>query len=141
MGIDRLVSFVNLPTFKDHRGSLLVIENDQSIFPFQVKRTYLIFDVPGSGIRAGHAHRNLSQLLLASSGSFTIRVHDGHDSNEYVLDSPDKGLIIKPGIWRDLMNFSPNSTCLVFADQHYDKEDYITSFDEFLSWKQRLRSV
>lgn len=141
MSIDNLVSFVDLPNYSDHRGNLLVVENDKSIFPFEIRRTYLIFGVPNLEVRAGHAHMNLNQLLLASSGSFTIRVNDGKDSRDFELNSPDKGLLIKPGIWRDLMNFSKHSTCLVFGDQHYDKSDYITSFQEFTLWKASQKPI
>lgn len=121
---------------KHHRpqGNITVVENGDTI-PFNVKRIYYIYDVPGGGERGSHAHKDLSQLIIAASGSFSVTLTDGKVKRTFILNRPYQGLYIVPGIWRDIDDFSSGSVCLVLASEKYDKEDYIRSYDDFLNWK------
>jgi dTDP-4-dehydrorhamnose 3,5-epimerase-like enzyme len=137
MGMIDQVRSIVLPVFTDHRGSLLVLENDCSSFPFSVKRSYVLFDISPGAVRAGHAHKKLNQLFVCVGGSFSLRLNDGESEKTYLLDSPSVGVLIPSGIWRDLVNFSPNTSCLVLADAHYDENDYLRDFSQFKEWKIR----
>jgi dTDP-4-dehydrorhamnose 3,5-epimerase-like enzyme len=133
-----LAKLIKISTFEDHRGGLFVVENNFTICPFEIKRIYVIHNVPSQEIRAGHAHKQLNQMIVAASGSFRIKLNDGTSEFEFLLSSPKTGLLIKPGLWRELYGFSRESTCMVFADQHYDKEDYINDFESFKKWKKTI---
>lgn len=117
------------------KGDISVVENGETV-PFDVKRVYYLYDVPGGMDRGGHAHKELSQFIVAVSGSFTITLNDGKAKRSFTLNRPYQGLLVKPGIWRDLSDFSSGSVCLVLASEKYDATDYIRSFDEFLAYKK-----
>jgi hypothetical protein len=121
---------------KHHRpqGNLTVVENGKDV-PFDVKRVYYLYDVPGGATRGGHAHRELSQLLVAVSGCFSVMLDDGHNQRVFQLNRSNVGIYIAPGIWRVLDDFSSGSVCLVLASEKYDASDYINDYDEFVSYK------
>lgn len=124
---------------KHHRpqGNLTVVENDIDV-PFSVKRAYYLYDVPGGESRGAHAHKALYQLIVAASGSFSVTLDDGKVKRTFTLNRPYQGLLVVPGIWRTLDDFSSGSVCLVLASEEYDKEDYIRDYDEFLNYKKKL---
>ena len=119
----------------DRKGNITVVENKEDI-PFEVRRTYYLYDVPGGESRVGHAHRELSQLIIAASGSFTVTLDDGKVKRTFVLNRPYQGLYIVPGIWRTLDDFSTGAVCLVLASHGYDEADYIRDYDEFIKYKK-----
>ena len=119
----------------DRKGNITVVENKEDI-PFEVRRTYYLYDVPGGESRGGHAHRELSQLIIAASGSFTVTLDDGKAKRTFVLNRPYQGLYIVPGIWRTLDDFSTGAVCLVLASHGYDEADYIRDYDEFIKYKK-----
>lgn len=118
----------------DRKGNLSVVENHLTV-PFDVKRTYYLYDVPGGESRGGHAHRDLSQLIIAASGSFTVTLDDGEVRRTFLLNRPYQGLYIVPGIWRTLDDFSSGAVCLVLASDVYTEADYIRNYDEFIKEK------
>lgn len=115
-------------------GNITVVENGKTV-PFDVKRSYYLYDIPGGGSRGAHAHRELKQLIVAVSGSFDVTLDDGNVKRTFTLNRPYHGLYIVPGIWRDLNNFSAGSVCLVLASEKYDASDYIRDYNEFLEYK------
>lgn len=117
------------------QGNITVVENNTDV-PFAVKRVYYLYDVPGGESRGAHAHKELFQLLIAASGSFSVTLDDGKEKCTYMLNRPYQGLLIVPGIWRTLDDFSSGSVCLVLASEKYDQADYIRNYDEFLMYKQ-----
>lgn len=117
------------------KGDISVIENNRTV-PFDVKRVYYLYDVPGGVERGGHAHKTLSQLIIAVSGSFTVTLNDGKIRRSFFLNRPYQGLLVKPGIWRDLSDFSSGSVCLVLASEKYDANDYIRDFNEFIYFRK-----
>lgn len=119
----------------DRKGNITVVENKEDI-PFEVRRTYYLYDVPGGESRGGHAHREQSQLIIAASGSFTVTLDDGKVKRTFVLNRPYQGLYIVPGIWRTLDDFSTGAVCLVLASHGYDEADYIRDYDEFIKYKK-----
>ena len=119
----------------DRKGNLTVVENLKTV-PFNVKRTYYLYDVPGGESRGGHAHKELCQLIIAASGSFTVTLDDGNVKRTFHLNRPYQGLYIVPGIWRTLDDFSSGSVCLVLASHGYDEGDYIRIYDGFLEYKK-----
>ena len=123
---------VILPLSKIHNraGNITVIEGSQNI-PFDVKRIYYLYDVPGGEDRGGHAHVELTQLIVSASGSFDVLLNDGVNKKIVTLNRPDYGLLIVPGIWRELMEFSSGGICLVLASHVYNEADYIRSINEF----------
>lgn len=125
---------VELDKHHHETGNITVVENDVTV-PFDVKRTYYLYDVPGGESRGGHAHRGLYQLILAASGSFTVTLDDGKIKRSFILNRPYMGLLVVPGIWRTLDDFSSGSVCLVLASEKYDASDYIRDYDEFLRLK------
>lgn len=118
----------------DRKGNISVVENNKNI-PFEVKRVYYLYDVPGGESRGAHAHKELSQLIIAASGSFTVTLDDGNVKRTFLLNRPYQGLYVKPGIWRDLDDFSSGSVCLVLASHPYDEKDYIRDYDDFIKYK------
>lgn len=118
----------------DRKGNITVVENNKDI-PFEVRRTYYLYDVPGGESRGAHAHKELNQLIVAASGSFTVTLDDGKVKRSFLLNRPYQGLLVVPGIWRDLVDFSSGSVCLVLASHEYDEADYIRNYDDFLSFK------
>lgn len=118
----------------DRKGNLTVVENGISV-PFDVKRAYYLYDIPGGESRGAHAHKVLQQLIIAASGSFKVTLDDGNVKRTFTLNRPYQGLYVKPGIWRDLNDFSSGAVCLVLASEFYDKEDYIRDYEEFLIFR------
>lgn len=121
---------------KNHRdkGNITVVENNNQV-PFDINRTYYLYDVPGGEDRGGHAHKGLYQLIIAAGGSFDITLYDGVNNKTITLNRPYQGLYVVPGIWRDINNFSSGSTCLVLASEKYSEDDYIRNFEEFIEIK------
>lgn len=117
----------------DRKGNLSVVENGKTV-PFDVKRIYYLYDVPGGAERGAHAHKELFQLLIAASGCFTITLDDGNVKRTFTLNRPYQGLLIVPGIWRELNDFSSGAVCLVLASEKYDASDYIRDYDEFIKF-------
>ena len=118
----------------DRKGNLSVVENGQTL-PFDVKRVYYLYDVPGGENRGSHAHKELSQLIIAASGSFTVTLDDGKCKRSFFLNRPYQGLYVKPGMWRDLEDFSSGAVCMVLASDVYLKEDYIRDYNEFFRFR------
>ena len=116
------------------KGNLTVVENGVTL-PFDVKRVYYLYDVPGGESRGSHAHINLEQLIVAASGSFRVTLDDGNCKRSFVLNRPYQGLYIKPGIWRDLDDFSSGAVCMVLASEVYQAEDYIRDYDDFINFR------
>lgn len=121
---------IDLPKINNRAGNITSLNNNTEI-PFDVKRIYYLYDVPSGVERGGHAHKDLRQLLVAGSGSFEIILNDGNEEKSIFLNRPDKGLLIVPGIWRELKNFSSGAICFVLASESYDENDYIREFEKF----------
>ena len=124
---------VDIRRFSDTRGYLSVVENGLDI-PFDIKRIYYLYMVPEVA-RGAHAHKELQQLLIATSGSVDITLDDGVDKKTFHLDKPWKGLLVVPGLWRDLDNFSGGTVLMCLASEKYDAADYIRDYEEFLKYK------
>lgn len=122
----------------DRKGNITVVENGRDV-PFEVRRTYYLYDVPGGESRGAHAHRELSQLIIAASGSFSVTLDDGNVKRTFILNRPYQGLYVVPGIWRTLDDFSSGAVCLVLASHPYDAGDYIRDYDEFIKYKNEVR--
>ena len=116
------------------KGDICVVENTRTL-PFDIKRLYYLYDVPADALRGGHAHKNLYQLLVAASGSFRVTLDDGQTKKSIYLNRPYQALLIKPGIWREVDDFSSGSVCLVLASECYDESDYIRNYQDFLQSK------
>ena len=119
----------------DRKGNLSVVENGETL-PFDVKRVYYLYDVPGGESRGAHAHRYLEQLIVAASGSFKVILDDGKSKRSFFLNRPYMGLYVKPGLWRDLEDFSSGAVCMVLASEVYDATDYIRDYQEFLEFRK-----
>jgi hypothetical protein len=128
---------INLPKKQTEAGDITSI-NNLEIIPFETKRVYYLYDVPNRADRGGHAHKELFQLVVAVSGSFDIELFDGIEKVKYTLNSPDQGLLIVPGIWRDLNNFSGGGICLVLASHEFDEGDYVRELDNFNQMKNEI---
>lgn len=118
----------------DRKGNLTVVENGKTL-PFDVRRVYYLYDIPGGESRGAHAHKDLEQLIIAASGSFTVTLDDGKCKRSFFLNRPYQGLYVKPGIWRDLDDFSAGAVCMVLASDVYKAEDYIRSYDDFVAFR------
>jgi hypothetical protein len=123
---------VDLRRIANPRGNLTPIEAGIDV-PFDIRRVYYLYDVPGGESRGGHAHRELEQFIVAASGSFEVLLDDGTDKASYFLNRSYYGLYLPKMIWRELVNFSSGSVCLVLASAHYDESDYFRSYEEFLA--------
>jgi len=121
---------INIPAVHDKRGNLSVVEGGKNI-PFEIKRVYYLYDVPGGAKRGGHAHKKLQQLIIAASGSFDVILHNGKEKKLFTLNRSNYGLYIPKMVWRKIENFSSGAVCLVLASKHYDESDYIRNFREF----------
>ena len=119
----------------DRRGNLTVVENGKTL-PFDVKRVYYLYDVPGGESRGAHAHKELSQLIIAASGSFTVTLDDGKCKRSFFLNRPYQGLYVKPGMWRTLEDFSSGAVCMVLASDVYKASDYIRTYEEFTQFRK-----
>jgi dTDP-4-dehydrorhamnose 3,5-epimerase-like enzyme len=122
---------MELPQVHDPRGNLTFIEGGRHL-PFEIKRVYYLYDVPGGSTRAGHGHKTLEQLVIAMSGSFDIELDDGHTKSKFHLNRSNYGLYISPMIWRTIDNFSSGSVCMVLASDFYDEADYFRYYEDFL---------
>jgi dTDP-4-dehydrorhamnose 3,5-epimerase-like enzyme len=121
---------INLPKIEDPRGNLSFVEGENHI-PFEIKRTYLIYDVPGGQVRGGHAYKELEEFIVALSGSFDVILDDGKETKKYSLNRSYYGLYVPKMIWRSMENFSTNALCITLASTPYDKHDYIRNYDNF----------
>lgn len=136
MAIDNC-RIIDLPVINDPRGNLTFIEGGEHI-PFEIRRVYYLYDVPGGAERGGHGHRDLSQLIIAMSGSFDVHLDNGESKRSFHMNRSYYGLYVPPMMWREIDNFSSGSVCLVLASHHYDESDYYRDYEEFvLAAKQR----
>ena len=124
------VQIIELPKIADKRGNLSFIEEKRHI-PFDIKRSYWIYDVPGGEVRGGHAYKKNEEFIVALSGSFDVILDDGKERKTYTLNRSYYGIYVPKGIWRQMENFSTNSLALVLASTLFDKSDYIYDYDEF----------
>ncbi|CAN5495669.1 FdtA/QdtA family cupin domain-containing protein [soil metagenome] len=125
---------IYLPKIKNRAGNITPIQNDGKI-PFDVKRIFYLYDIPGGESRGAHAHKQCHQLLIAASGAFEVLLDDGNTKRQVLLNQPDIGLHIMPGIWASEINFSSGAICLVLASHLYDETDYIRAYKEFIDYK------
>lgn len=128
-------TIIHFPKIENRAGNITTIENSKDI-PFDTKRVYYLYDVPGGEERGGHAHKNLYQMIIAASGSFDVLLDDGKIKKVVNLDRPYNGLLVVPGLWRELINFSSGSICLVLASEPYDQKDYIRDYEAFHGFKK-----
>ncbi|MFA6738581.1 MAG: FdtA/QdtA family cupin domain-containing protein [Bacteroidales bacterium] len=126
-----------LPLKKIHNlaGNITIVEGETHL-PFDIKRIYYLYDIPSGEDRGGHAHKELRQLIVAASGSFDVLLDDGVNKKMVTLNRPDYGLLVVPGIWRELMEFSSGAICLVLASHVYDEGDYIRDYKDFISYNK-----
>lgn len=123
--------FLQFPKIDDTRGALTFIENGRHI-PFDIRRVYYLYDVPGGAERAGHAHRALHQVLVAMSGSFDVNLDDGKEKKTFHMNRSYFGLYISPMVWRTIDNFSSGAVCMALASDPYDEKDYLRTYEAFL---------
>ena len=128
-------TIIDLPQVHSIAGNITAIENHINI-PFDVKRIYYLYDIPGGEDRGAHGHKELQQFIIAASGSFDITVDDGLNKRTFSLNHPNKALYLVPGMWRELSNFSSGAISLVLASEKYDENDYIREYAEFTQYKQ-----
>ncbi len=128
---------LELHRYIDRTGNLTAVENLKDI-PFEVKRIYYLYDVPGGESRGAHAHKDLQQLIVAASGAFDVSINDGVNRKTVSLNRPYIGLYLTPGMWREIHNFSSGAICLVLASSIYTEDDYIRNYDDFLTYKKSL---
>ena len=128
-------NILHLRRIHDRAGNITPVENNIHI-PFDVQRVYYLYDIPGGESRAAHGHQQLEQFIVAASGSFDITIDDGINKKTIQLNRPYLGLHIKPGIWRDISNFSSGAICLVLASLPYNEDDYIRDYQDFKDYKQ-----
>jgi|TARA_B110000259_G_C14009803_1_gene399205 hypothetical protein len=123
------IELLDIPTINDARGNLAVIEKD--ILPYPIKRVYYLFDVPSDSFRGGHAHKEQLEFLIALSGSFTVTLDNGQTKKSFLLNKPNKGLLLPTGIWRELEDFSSGAICLVLSSGEFEEDDYIRDYRSF----------
>jgi hypothetical protein len=126
---------IDLPKIEDPRGNLSIIESGQHI-PFEIKRTYLIYDVPGGQVRGGHAYRKQVEFIVSLSGSFDVHIDDGVNSDVFSLNRSYYGLLVPKMIWRSMDNFSTNALCLVLSSTEFDGDDYLRDYKVFVEEKK-----
>ena len=124
-----VIELLDIPTINDARGNLAVIEKD--ILPYPIKRVYYLFDVPSDSFRGGHAHKEQLEFLIALSGSFTVTLDNGRSKKSFLLNKPNKGLLLPTGIWRELEDFSSGAICLVLSSGEFEEDDYIRDYRSF----------
>ncbi len=130
-------SIIHLPRIYNRSGNITPVENLKNI-PFEVKRVYYLYDIPGGESRGAHGHKELESLIIAASGSFDVTIDDGHNKKTVQLNRPYFGLHIRPCMWRDIHNFSSGSICLVLASELYNEEDYLRSYEEFMKFNSSI---
>ena len=118
----------------DRRGHISVIENNREV-PFEVKRVFYLYDIPGGESRGAHAHVECHQLLIAASGGFQVEVNDAKNKHVFSLNRPNQALHVPPGIWASEINFTSGAICLVLASHEYDEQDYLRDYNDFLNFK------
>lgn len=128
-----------LPLSKIHNpaGNITIVEGEQNV-PFNLRRIYYLYDIPGGESRGGHAHKELSQLIVAASGSFEVLLDDGINKKIVRLNRPNFGLMVVPGIWRELFEFSSGAICMVLASHKYDEKDYLRDYNNFFKFKNSI---
>jgi dTDP-4-dehydrorhamnose 3,5-epimerase-like enzyme len=134
----RECKILELPRISDPRGNLTFIEANRHV-PFAIQRVYYLYDVPGGAERGGHAHKELHQFIVAMSGSFDIVLNDGRESKTIHLNRSYMGLYIRPMVWRELVNFSSGSVCMVLASLPFDERDYFRDYEEYISSRGVVR--
>lgn len=130
---------IELSKIHNRAGNITIIQNGGQQ-PFDVKRIYYLYDVPSGSERGGHAHKSLYQLIVAASGSFDVILDDGRDKKIIMLNRPNFGLLVIPGIWREIVSFSSGAICLVLASDRYKEEDYVRNYSDFKKMKNLLNA-
>lgn len=125
---------LSLSKIHNPAGNITIVESEQNV-PFCLRRIYYLYDIPGGESRGGHAHKELHQLIVAASGSFEVLLDDGRNKKIVRLNRPNYGLLVVPGIWRELFEFSSGAICMVLASHKYDEDDYLRDFDSFSEFK------
>ncbi|MBR6346274.1 MAG: WxcM-like domain-containing protein [Bacteroidales bacterium] len=134
---NNLPEILQLPKISDGRGNLSIVEQMKHV-PFEIKRAYWIYDVPGGSKRGGHAYRENEEFIVALSGSFDVVLHDGLKDYRFSLNRSYYGLYVPKGMWREMENFSTNSLGLIVSSTDFNEGDYINDFEEFVKWRQSL---
>lgn len=124
---------IELPRIMDPRGNLTVAEQLKNV-PFEIRRVYWTYDIPSGEHRGGHAHKQCRELIIAVSGSFTVTLTNGQSRRPYLLNHPYQALLVEAGVWRTLEDFSSGAVCLVLAEDYFDEDDYIRSYNIFLDY-------
>jgi len=127
-------SVIELPKIKNRAGNITVIDHLDNLLPFEVKRIFYLYDIPGGESRGAHAHKECHQFLIAASGSFEVLLDDGKTKRQVQLNRANVGLHIPPGIWASEINFSSGSICLVLASHTYNETDYIRDYNEYIKY-------
>lgn len=130
------IQLIEIPKIENSKGNLSVV--DQSCIPFEIKRVFYLYDIRSDENRIGHAHKNLQQVLIVLSGSLEVVLNDGTNKTTITLNKPNIGLLLVPGIWRELQNFSSGCVCLTIASAPFEEDDYIRNYDDFVLFKNRL---
>jgi dTDP-4-dehydrorhamnose 3,5-epimerase-like enzyme len=130
---------IDLPRINDRRGNLTFVEADVHV-PFDIRRVYYLYDVPGGAERGGHAHKALRQLIIAMSGSFDIHLDDGNSKRTYHMNRSYFGLYVPTMTWREIDNFSSGAVCMVLASERYEEADYYRDYNEFLEATRSRRA-
>lgn len=131
---------IDLPRISDPRGNLTFVESGRHI-PFDIRRVYYLYDVPGGSERGGHAHKALSQLIIAISGSFDIHLDDSFEKQSVHMNRSYQGLLLCPMIWREIDNFSSGAVCMVLASDYYDEQDYYRDYENFVDGAKKSVSI
>lgn len=129
------IKIIQLPKIIDERGNLTFVEGMNHI-PFKIKRTYMIYDVPGGEIRGSHSYKELDEVIISLSGCFDLVVDDGKETKTFTLNRSYNAIFVPHGLWRTLQNFSTNSLCLVLASTEYNENDYIRNYNDFIAFNQ-----
>ena len=129
-------ALIPFPQVGDRKGHITAINNSKEI-PFDVKRVFYLYDIPGGESRGAHAHKECHQLIIAASGAFDVLIDDGKAKRVITLNRPNVGLHVPPNIWASEINFSSGSICLVLASQQYEEEDYIRNYEDFLNYRSQ----
>lgn len=128
-------SLIYLPRVDTGKGTISIVDNGEATLPFEVRRVFYLYDIPGGKSRGAHAHKSCHQFIVAASGAFEILLDDGHVQRLIQLNRPYIGLHVPPGIWASEINFASGSICLILTSHEYDETDYIRSYEDFKCWK------